>query len=143
MLPALLLLQLLAHAPAAQAQPDLGTCYAEGSSPLTPNNVTNACECVDGWMGPECSVCTQASACQALQSSDTGPVAVGRLTCDRSSEIIERAHGFCHVATQGVADFLKGESFVTAQLSAKGEMHFEFIKVRKGGEGQRKWRPTK
>lgn len=126
----LLLLQLLAQAPLlARGQPDLGTCYPEGSSPATPNNVTQACACIDGWTGPECAVCTQPAACRALQNY-TGPLPTGRLTCDRSLEIIERAQGFCRVATQGVNDFLKGQAYITAQLSVAGEMHFEFIKVR-------------
>lgn len=132
----LLLLQLLARAPVSHAQPDLGTCYHEGSNHLTPSNATNACQCVDGWTGPECAVCTKPSACQALQNY-TGAVPVGRLTCDRSLEIIERAQGFCRVATQGVNDFLKGQAYITAQLSVAGEMHFEFIKVRFVVEGCR------
>lgn len=123
-----LLLLVVSHAPVATAQPDLGTCFADGSNPVTPSNVTNTCQCVDGWVGPECAVCTKASACQALQNY-TGPLPAGRLTCDMSMEIIERAHGVCRVATQGVNDFLRGQAYVTAQLSAAGEMHFEFIKV--------------
>lgn len=54
---------------------------------------------------------------------------MGRLTCDRSLEIIERTQGFCRVATQGVNDFLEGQAYITAQMSAAGNMHFEFIKV--------------
>jgi hypothetical protein len=130
-----LLLQLLAHVPTAQAQPDLGTCHVEGSSPVTPSNVTNACQCIDGWTGPECAVCTKASACQALQNY-TGPVPTGRLTCDTSAEIIDKTHGVCRVATQAVSDFLQGDAFVTAQISAAGELHFEFVKVSQWGIGR-------
>lgn len=127
----LLLLQLLTWAlTLASAQPDLGTCYPEGSaSPGTPDAVTQACPCLEGWAGPECTVCTAPAACRALQNY-TGPLPTGRLTCDRSLEIIERAQGFCRVATQGVNDFLRGQAYITAQMSAAGEMHFEFIKVR-------------
>lgn len=130
LLASFLLLLVVGHAPTATAQPDLGTCYAEGSYPPTPSNVTNACQCVDGWVGPECAVCTKAAACQALQTNYTGPLPTGRMTCDRSMEVIELSQGVCRVASKGVNDFLRGQSYVTAQLSAAGEMHIEFVKVR-------------
>ena len=124
----LLLAVLAVLVPVARAQPDLGSCAVDGSNPLTPNNVTNACACLDGWAGPECNVCTETPACQALQNY-TGPVPPSRLTCDRSMEVIEKTHGTCHVATQAVSDFLKGNAYVTSSISKAGELHFEFVKV--------------
>jgi len=137
--PALLLLLALGLAsflPAIHAQPDLGVCAPDGSNPFTPDPVTNACACLNGWVGPECSVCTASSSCQAVQEAqqggdnDNNPLASTRMTCDRSLEVIEKTHGVCRVTTQAVSDFLQGKAFVTSQITVAGDLHFEFVKVR-------------
>jgi hypothetical protein len=115
-------------------QPDLGTCAVEGSNPLTPDPVTNACACRTGWTGPECSVCTASSACQAASDRDNegnsnNVLGTTRMSCERSLEVIEKTHGVCRVTTQAVSNFLQGQAFVTAQITAAGAMHFEFVKV--------------
>eukprot|EP00624_Nannochloropsis_granulata_P006934 evm.model.NODE_5521_length_8807_cov_42.282162.3 len=134
--PALLLLLVVGLAfflPIVHAQPDLGTCAPDGSNPLTADPVTNACACLAGWMGPECSVCTASSSCQAVQEQQNGEdnenlMASTHMICDRSLEVIERTHGMCRVATQAVSDFLQGRAYVTSQVTAAGDLHFEFIK---------------
>jgi hypothetical protein len=137
--PALLLLLALGLAsvlPAIQAQPDLGVCAPDGSNPFTPDPVTNACACLDGWVGPECTVCTASRACQAVQEAQQGddnnnnPLGSPRMTCDRSLQVIEKTHGVCRVMTQAVSDFLQGKAFVTSQITVAGDLHFEFVKVR-------------
>ncbi|GAB5032377.1 abc transporter [Nannochloropsis oceanica] len=85
-------------------------------------------------MGPECSVCTASSSCQAVQEQQDGEdnenlMASTRMICDRSLEVIDRTHGMCRVATQAVSDFLQGRAYVTSQVTAAGDLHFEFVKI--------------
>lgn len=107
---------------------DLGTCFIDGSVLPDPDPVSNACNCTQGWQGPECNICETARACRGMIHYQ-GIFPVKRLNCVRDMAVIEQTQGVCRVATSRVNKFLKGQSFVTTTISGDGDLHLEFVKV--------------